>query len=83
MKKLLLFLFLVLFLVMFIAFISVVAFVERSYRNIKIQYPNSVMMKTSGMKDSSFLPLKVNISGVIPPIFASSVLMFPFAISHF
>ena len=35
------------------------------------------------MKDSSFLPLKLNISGVIPPIFASSVLMLPSAIYHF
>ena len=38
------------------------------------------MMKSAGMADSSFLPLKINISGVIPPIFASSVLMFPVAI---
>ena len=38
------------------------------------------MMKSAGMSDSSFLPLKINLSGVIPPIFASSVLMFPVAI---
>ncbi len=36
-------------------------------------------MKSSGMQDSSFLPLKINASGVIPPIFASSVIMFPTA----
>ncbi len=41
------------------------------------------MMKASGMADSSFLPLKINISGVIPPIFASSILMFPAAIVQF
>ena len=35
------------------------------------------------MTDSSFLPLKINISGVIPPIFASSILMFPSAIAQF
>ena len=36
-------------------------------------------MKSSGGQDSSFLPLKINASGVIPPIFASSVIMFPSA----
>jgi preprotein translocase subunit SecY len=41
------------------------------------------MMKASGMADSSFLPLKINISGVIPPIFASSILMFPAALVQF
>jgi preprotein translocase subunit SecY len=50
---------------------------------IKIQYPNASMMKSAGMQDSSFLPLKINISGVIPPIFASSILMFPIAIMQF
>ncbi len=71
------------FFVAFVAFIAAIAFIERTYRNIKIQYPNKAMMKASGMKDSSFLPLKLNISGVIPPIFASSILMFPAAIAQF
>jgi preprotein translocase subunit SecY len=41
------------------------------------------MARVGGMKDSSFLPLKINIAGVIPPIFASSILMFPSAIAQF
>ena len=60
-----------------------VCFVEKTHRRIKIQYPNGAMMKASGMSDSSFLPLKINIAGVIPPIFASSILMFPSAIIQF
>jgi preprotein translocase subunit SecY len=40
-------------------------------------------MRVSGMGESSFLPLKVNISGVIPPIFASSILMFPTVLFQF
>lgn len=68
------------FLVLFVVFI---AFMEKTTRNIKIQYPNRGMRKYAGMEDSSYIPLKLNLSGVIPPIFASSVLMFPVAISQF
>jgi len=73
----------VMFFVVFAGFLLVVCFFEKTHKKIKIQYPNSSMMKASGMSDSSFLPLKINISGVIPPIFASSVLMFPVAIVQF
>lgn len=76
-------LFVILFFFAFIGFIAGISFIERTYRNIKIQYPNAAMMRSSGMNDSSFLPLKINISGVIPPIFASSILMFPSAIAQF
>lgn len=64
-------------------FFALVCFVEKIQRRIKIQYPNSAMMRASKMNDSSFLPLKLNVSGVIPPIFASSILMFPAAIIEF
>ena len=67
----------------FALFLMMVCFVEKTCKHIKIQYPNAAMMKASGMSDSSFLPLKINISGVIPPIFASSILMFPAAIVQF
>ena len=40
-------------------------------------------MKSSGMQDSSFLPLKINASGVIPPIFASALLLFPITVISF
>ena len=73
----------VIFFAAFAAFLMLVCFVEKTHRRIKIQYPNGAMMKASGMSDSSFLPLKINISGVIPPIFASSILMFPAALVQF
>jgi preprotein translocase subunit SecY len=68
------------FLIFFISSILLVCFVEKTQRKIKIQYPNATAMKSAGMSDSSHLPLKINLSGVIPPIFASSILMFPVAI---
>jgi preprotein translocase subunit SecY len=67
----------------FVGFLMLICFIEKTHKRIKIQYPNAAMMKASGMSDSSFLPLKINISGVIPPIFASSILMFPAAIVQF
>ena len=73
----------VVFFAVFAGFLMFVCFVEKTHRRIKIQYPNGAMMKASGMSDSSFLPLKINIAGVIPPIFASSILMFPSAIIQF
>lgn len=73
----------ILFLILFVGFLMLICFVEKTIRKIKIQYPNSSIMKSSGMNDSSFLPLKINISGVIPPIFASSILMFPTALVQF
>jgi preprotein translocase subunit SecY len=77
------FVFVLIFFSSFVLFVALVAFVEKTYRKIKIQYPNGAMMRVNGMADSSFLPLKINISGVIPPIFASSILMFPSAIAQF
>lgn len=72
-----------LFFVVFAGFLMLVCFIEKTHKRIKIQYPNATMMKASGMSDSSFLPLKINIAGVIPPIFASSILMFPAALVEF
>lgn len=73
----------IVFFAVFTAGLMIICFVEKTHRRIKIQYPNAAMMKASGMSDSSFLPLKINIAGVIPPIFASSILMFPAAIVQF
>jgi len=70
----------ILFFIFFTCAIAFVCFFEKTQRKIKIQYPNSAMLRSSGNQDHSFLPLKINISGVIPPIFASSVLTFPVAI---
>lgn len=67
----------------FVGFVALIVFVEKTIRKIKIQYPNKAMMRTKGMQDSSFIPLKLNMSGVIPPIFASSILMFPSVLVQF
>ncbi len=60
-------------------FFMFICYTEKTYKKIKIQHSNANAMRSSGMQDSSFLPLKINASGVIPPIFASSVIMFPSA----
>ncbi len=69
--------------VMVIVVIGFVVYMERSLRKIHIQYPR----RQVGMKvydgGSSHLPLKINPSGVIPPIFASSLLLLPTTISTF
>ena len=74
---------LILFFIVLGAFIMFICFIEKTHKRIKIQYPNASLAKSSGMADSSFLPLKLNVSGVIPPIFASSILMFPAAFIQF
>jgi len=73
---------LILFFAVFAGFFLFICFAEKTIKRIKIQYPNASMIKSMGMSDSSFLPLKINVSGVIPPIFASSVLMFPSAFAQ-
>ncbi|MFN3614114.1 MAG: preprotein translocase subunit SecY [Rubrimonas sp.] len=65
------------------AVIAGVVFIERAQRRILIQYPKrQVGMKMYG-GDTSHLPLKVNTAGVIPPIFASSLLLLPATIAGF
>jgi preprotein translocase subunit SecY len=77
-----------LFLLLFIAalMLAVVAgivFVERGQRRLPIHYAKRVVgLKTFGAQ-TSHLPLKVNMAGVIPPIFASSIIMFPATIANF
>ncbi len=76
-------LFVIIFFVSFLVFIAVVCFVEKTHRKIRVQHPTSLSVKSKTLSDSSFIPLKINISGVIPPIFASSILMFPSALGQF
>ena len=70
-------LFIIFLLFMSVAVIAFIVFVERAQRRLLIQYPK----RNVGMKvfqgDSSHLPLKINTAGVIPPIFASSILLLP------
>lgn len=57
--------------------IYAIVFVERSHRKIPIQYPRRMVGKRMTQAQTQYMPLKVNMSGVIPPIFASAILMVP------
>ncbi|AQT42875.1 preprotein translocase subunit SecY [Bartonella sp. M0177] len=74
---------LLLIIVICIAVIAVIVFVERAQRRIIIQYPNRQMGNRMFKGDTSNLPLKLNTAGVIPPIFASSLLMLPATVNNF
>ena len=69
--------------VMMFAVVAFIIFVETSQRRIPIQYAKRVVGRRVYGGQSSHLPLKINISGVIPPIFASSIMMFPATIGSF
>lgn len=70
-------------LVVMLAVIAGIVFVERGQRRLPIHYAKRVVgLKTYGAQ-TSHLPLKVNMAGVIPPIFASSIIMFPATIANF
>ncbi|MCK6508435.1 preprotein translocase subunit SecY [Myxococcota bacterium] len=62
--------------------VGVIVFFERAHRRIPVQYAKRVIGNQVTGGQASHLPLKVNTAGVIPPIFASSVLMFPATVSQ-
>ena len=59
-----------------------IVFVERSHRRIPVQYPRRMVGKTMTQAQTQYLPLKVNMAGVIPPIFASALLVVPGTLVH-
>ncbi len=65
------------------AVVAVIVFFETSQRRIPIQYAKRVVGRRMYGGQNSHLPLKINVSGVIPPIFASSIMMFPATIGTF
>lgn len=76
--------FLLLFLVVFmLAVVAGIVFVETAQRRIPIQYPKQIRGRRVYGGQSTHLPLKINVSGVIPPIFASSIIVFPATIAQF
>lgn len=76
--------FFVLFLVaMMIAVIGVIIFIERGQRKIPVQYAKRLVGRKIYGGQSTHLPLKINTAGVIPPIFASSIIMFPATVAGF
>ncbi len=76
--------FIILFLVvMMISVVGFIVFMETGQRRIPVQYAKRVVGRKMYGGQSTHLPLKINTSGVIPPIFASSIIMFPATIANF
>ena len=71
------------FIVIAVAVIGFIVFIERAQRRIVIQYPKRQVGQRMFGGDSTHMPLKINTSGVIPPIFASSILLIPATIAGF
>ena len=71
------------FIAMVVVLILFICFMERAQRRLLIQYPKRASAKGMMQADRSHLPLKLNTAGVIPPIFASSLLLLPLTISQF
>lgn len=74
---------LILILLFMIAIVGFIVYVESAQRRIPIQYAKKMVGRKLYSGQSSYLPLKVNTPGVIPPIFAMSILLFPATIANF
>jgi preprotein translocase subunit SecY len=72
-----------LMLVMAVAVVTFIVFMERAQRRLIVQYPKRQVGNKMFGGESSHLPLKLNTSGVIPPIFASSLLLLPLTAAQF
>ena len=75
--------FILILIVMMFAVIAFVVFIERAQRRIVVQYPKRQMGNKMMGGESSHIPLKLNTSGVIPVIFASSLLLLPITLANF
>ena len=75
--------FIIFFLLLSVAVVTFIVFMERAQRRILVQYPKRQVGNKMFGGDASHLPLKLNTSGVIPPIFASSLLLLPATIANF
>jgi preprotein translocase subunit SecY len=69
--------------VMAVLVVAFIVFVERAQRRLLIQYPKRQVGNRMFQGEASHLPLKLNTSGVIPPIFASSLLLLPVTVANF
>jgi preprotein translocase subunit SecY len=74
---------LILLLISIFALVYFIIFMERAQRRILVNYPRRQVGNKIFGGDSTHLPLKLNTAGVIPPIFASSILLFPLTITNF
>lgn len=68
---------------MVVAVIALIVFVERAYRRVIVQYPKRMVGNQMAQGQTNHIPLKLNTAGVIPPIFASSLLFMPITIANF
>jgi len=75
--------FIILMLIIAVTVIAAIVFLERAQRRILVQYPKRQVGNKMFGGQSSHLPLKINTSGVIPPIFASSLLLLPLTFANF
>ena len=75
--------FILFFMVLAVAVIAFIVFMERAQRRVVVQYPKRQVGQRMFGGDSTHMPLKINTSGVIPPIFASSLLLVPATIAGF
>ncbi|WP_119677643.1 preprotein translocase subunit SecY [Indioceanicola profundi] len=75
--------FIIFMLVMAVAVIAFIVFMERAQRRLLVQYPKRQVGNRMFGGESSHLPLKLNTAGVIPPIFASSLLLLPLTMAQF
>ena len=75
--------FILLFIIIAVAVVAFVVFMERAQRRVTVQYPKRQVGQRMFGGDSTHMPLKVNTAGVIPPIFASSILLIPATIAGF
>jgi preprotein translocase subunit SecY len=70
-------------LILALAVIALIVFFERAQRRLLIQYPKRQVGMRMTQAESSHMPLKLNTAGVIPPIFASSLLLLPITVANF
>ena len=75
--------FIIVVLVLIAAVLALCVFCERAQRRVLVQYPKRQVGNKIYGGESSHMPLKINTSGVIPPIFASSLLLFPLTLASF
>jgi preprotein translocase subunit SecY len=69
--------------IMIVAVIAFIVFMERAQRRVTVQYPKRQVGNQMAMAQQNHIPLKLNTAGVIPPIFASSLLLLPLTIVNF
>ena len=75
--------FIIIFLAISVGVVGFIVFMERAQRRILVQYPKRQVGNKMFGGEASHLPLKINPSGVIPPIFASSLLLLPATVANF